>query len=228
MNYVISLKKTPERLEAFLADNSHLQFEVFEAVDGSALDLVGSYKHGGMGNAMSHIELWKKCIELNEPITICEDDALLHNDFETNSELFKRAIAYDFICWGWNYDADLWASHMPFLSPVQMKFNQDSMRANKNDYLNEPIRCILMHLHSYCGTICYTITPSGAQKFLDQCYPLKPSVEYIIPNVQGMRVTPAGLDSAMPEAYQNTASYVCFPPLALTDNDHLTSTVQND
>jgi hypothetical protein len=41
-----------------------------------------------------------------------------------------------------------------------------------------------------------------------------------------MTIDPAGLDSAMLEAYQNTDSFVIFPPLAISENDHSISTVQ--
>ena len=225
-NYVISLKSTPERLETFLKNNFHMEFEVFEAVDGSTLTPVGAYKHGGMGNAMSHIELWKKCVELNEPITICEDDALLHSKFKMSCHIALMHEPYDFICWGWNFDAHLWASPDPFLSPVQMIFNQDIMRNNKQGYLKTPVHHVFMKLHLFNGTFCYTISPKGAKRFLEICYPLKPVITAAIPQLGQINITPAGLDSAMPEAYQQTYSVVCFPPLALCDNDHSTSTVQ--
>lgn len=226
MNYVISLKNTPERLKEFLKNNSHVDFEVFDAIDGSTLTPVGNYKHGGMGNAMSHIELWKKCAAGKEAFTICEDDAILHKDFieaKVGALIFN---VYDFICWGWNYDADLWASPMPFLSPVRMTFNQDSMRVNKTNYLNDSLNYIFLKLHLFNGTFCYTITPNGAKKFLDICYPLKTTISANIPNIGMIGINPAGLDSAMPEAYQQTNSVVCFPPMAVCDNDHATSTVQ--
>ena len=226
MNFVISLERTPVRLETFLKNNGHIKFEVFHAIDGSTLVPLGNYKRGGMGNAMSHIGLWKQCIEMDEPITVCEDDAILHAQFE-QKKLDYAKCNYDFICWGWNFDAHLWASPMPFLSPIQMIFNQNSMRANKFEYLKSPLETILMDLHLSNGTICYTITPKGAKKFLNICYPLKSKVSVNIPNIGIVSINPAGLDSAMPDAYQKTKSVVCFPPLAVSDNDHATSTVQN-
>ena len=228
MIYVISLKKTPERLDSFKKLNRHINFEVFDAVDGSELDCIGNYGHGGMGNAMSHIALWKLCAAGDETFTICEDDAILHKNFNDVLYQLKIMNPYDFICWGWNFDAHLWASPLPFLTPIQMVFNQDSMRANKQEYLENHINYTFLRLHLFNGTFCYSITPAGARQFLDICYPLKPMVEVAVPNAGTWQIAPAGLDSAMPEAYQKTKSVVCFPPLALCDNDHSISTVQND
>jgi len=224
MNYVISLLNTPARLDMFLRYNKHVKFEVFKAIDGSDLTPVGAYGNGGMGNAMSHIELWKKCIQLNESITICEDDAMLHEHFQTYQDQYKNE--YDFICWGWNFDAHLWVSTDPFVSPIKMEFSQNIMRGNKQGYLSRAITPIIMKLHLFNGTFCYTISPNGAKRFLEICWPLKTTVTATIPQLGQININPAGLDSAMPEAYQQTNSVVCFPPLALCDNDHSTSTVQ--
>jgi hypothetical protein len=67
----------------------------------------------------------------------------------------------------------------------------------------------------------------GAKKFLDICFPLKQNISVNIPETGDVRITPNALDSAMPEAYQKTNSFVCFPPLALAENNHSESTVQN-
>jgi GR25 family glycosyltransferase involved in LPS biosynthesis len=225
MNYVISLERTPERLEVFLKNNEHLKFNIFKAIDGSSMAQLGCYGKGAVGNAMSHIELWRRCAQGNEYFIICEDDAELHKDFEAVVD--KIPQDFDFICFGWNFDADLWVSLYPPLSPVRMSFNQDSMRNNKNHYLNNPLDCSLLRLHLFNGTFCYAISPAGASKFLEICYPLKQAISVAIPDYGEIKITPTALDSAMPEAFQSTNSFVCFPPLALAENNHSESTVQN-
>jgi hypothetical protein len=35
-----------------------------------------------------------------------------------------------------------------------------------------------------------------------------------------------GLDAVMCQQFRETSSWACFPPLALSDNDHSISTVQ--
>jgi len=224
-NYVIALKRTPERIEKFLTNNKHLNFQIFDAVDGNDLTSTGNYSKYALANALSHIELWKRCAQGDQMFVICEDDAEIHQDFDAViSQIPKN---FDFISFGWNFDADLWVSLYPNLSPVRMSFNQDAMRKNKSIYLNNPIDCSFFKLHLFNGTFCYAITPTGAAKFLEICYPLKNMISLAIPDAGDIQITPAALDSAMPEAYQITNSFVCFPPLALADNNHSESTVQN-
>jgi hypothetical protein len=76
------IRKNPNRLEVFLRNNQHLSFRTFKAIDGAYLTPVGNYSRGAMGNAMSHIELWRQCAAGTEPYTICEYDAELHQNFE--------------------------------------------------------------------------------------------------------------------------------------------------
>jgi GR25 family glycosyltransferase involved in LPS biosynthesis len=227
-NYVISLKKTPERLQQFIDRNSHIEFEVFDAIDGSTVQQVPNYRPGALGNAMSHIELWKMCATGNEVFTICEDDVFLHKNIKESLYNLEIINSFDFICWGWNFDCPITVSTIPFLSPIQIAFNQDSMRANKNRYLNNPVNYTFMRLHLFNGSFCYSINPAGAKQFLDLCYPLKSSITVEIPNGGSMTVQPSGLDMAMPLAYQHTKSVICFPPMALADNDHSTSLNRTD
>lgn len=234
---VISLKRTPLRLEKFTKNNPHIDFEIFEAIDYSKINLdtisrnifpeVSNYRAGAIGNALSHISLWAKAIENNEVMTICEDDAFFHHDFMHESKKIIDTIGsdFDFIAWGWNYSSTLWASPLPFLSPCKMEFNEDSLRLNLENYLRSAINPIPLRLHNSCGSIAYTITPAGAQKFISILLPFKNEVEVLIPNMAIVKILPSALDMAIGEAYTKTNSFVSFPPLVLTRNEIAESTV---
>lgn len=235
--HVISLKRTPLRLEKFIKNNPNIDFEIFEAVDSNKINLefiskdilpdACNYRPGAIGNALSHISLWAKAVEKNEVITICEDDAFFHQDFMMTSKKLINDIGndFDFIAWGWNYDSTLWASPLPFLSPCKMEFSQESMRLNIENFLTASINPILLRLHNSCGTIAYTISPSGAQKFISCILPLKNEVEVLIPNMAILKIMPTALDMAIGEAFTKTNSFVSFPPVVLTKNDSSESTV---
>ncbi|MBT8557718.1 glycosyltransferase family 25 protein [Polynucleobacter paneuropaeus] len=227
MNYVISLKRTPERLKNFLEQNQHIQFKVFEAIDGSQIKPEGNYSSSALGTALSHLSLWQKCIDLDRPINIFEDDAILHTDFvKLSDSLMNRK--FDYIAWGWNYDSDLWASPLPFLSAARFTFNQDSLRLNKTRYLETEVECILMKLYNYCGIMGYSISPKGAAILIKECIPLRETINVEIENYGTMTIRPQGIDSAMPAAYQRmTNCYVCFPPICISENDKSKSTIQS-
>jgi GR25 family glycosyltransferase involved in LPS biosynthesis len=228
MNYVISLKRTPERLERFLNVNKHMNFQVFDAIDGKNMEPFGDYNKYAHATAMSHIELWKKCAEGTEDFLICEDDAELHKDLQRALDSLKEAKhPYDFIGWGWNIDAELFVSMYPTLCPVSMQFSPKHMLENKTNYLNTPVDPIFMQLHYYFGCCCYTITPEGAKQFLDILYPLAEDVTIDIQGIKTWTIKSKGIDCAMAAAFAKTLSVVCFPPMALTENDASISTIQN-
>lgn len=235
--HVISLKRTPQRLEKFTKNNPHIDFEVFEAIDSSKINLdiisrdilpeFSNYRIGAIGNALSHISLWARAVETNKTITICEDDAFFHNNFVLESKKILNTIGtdLDFIAWGWNFSSALWASPLPFLSPCKIEFSDESLLLNLAHYLGDAINPIPLRLHNSCGTIAYTITPAGAQKFISILLPLKNAVEVLIPNMAILNILPSALDMAMGEAYTKTNSFVSFPPLVLTKNEIAESTV---
>ena len=228
MNYVISLKRTPERLDRFLNTNQHMDFQIFDAIDGNDITSFGGYNRYSHANALSHIELWKKCAEGTEDFLICEDDAELHKDLQRALDGLKASKhPYDFIGWGWNFDAELFVGILPELSPVSMHFSQEHMRQNKQNYLATPIDPVLMRLYYYFGSCCYTISPAGAKRFLEILYPLQKEITVDIKGIKKFTFEARGIDCVMAQAFVDTLSVVCFPPMALSHNDHTKSTIQN-
>jgi GR25 family glycosyltransferase involved in LPS biosynthesis len=237
--FVISLKSTPGRLQTFTSRNAdHDDIEVFDAIDGKTVEITASadgaisnndldYTSSAIGCALSHRALWKHAIALDESITICEDDVVLHRDFSDQARRLIEFVGrdWDLILWGWNFDAPLVAEISPNLSPCAMQFDQQSLRANWRSYITTPIAPSALKLWSAFGIPCYSISPNGAKKFLSNSFPLKNFV-WTVPCF-GYGVSNYGIDVAMCSIYRQTDSFVCFPPLAVTENDHAISTIQS-
>jgi glycosyl transferase, family 25 len=235
--FVISLARTPQRYEQFVRNNAaHSHIERFDAVDGSQLSLEELEKDGivagplpcskgALGNALSHRQLWRYAVDYAVPITVCEDDAFLHDQFSVETErlLLEHGGDWDVVYWGWNFDALLLAE-IPSLSTCVMRFDHQAMRANKHGYLHRPLHPMIMRMKAAFGVMCYSISPAGASKFLNRCFPLR-QLTVEIPELK-FKVENMGLDAAMCHHFRETSSWACFPPLALTDNDHSISTVQ--
>jgi glycosyl transferase, family 25 len=235
--FVISLARTPQRYEQFARNNAaHKDIERFEAVDGTRLSLEEleqdgivagplPLSKGALGLAASHRQLWRYAVDCAVPVTVCEDDAFLHDQFSPQSErlLLELGENWDLVYWGWNFDA-LLLGDIPALTTCVMRFDQQAMRANKHEYLRRPVHPSMMRMKAAFGTMCYSISPAGASKFLDLCFPLK-QLTVEIPELK-FKVGNVGLDAAMSHRFRETSSWACFPPLALADNEHATSTVQ--
>jgi len=234
--YVISLERTPERWRAFEAANPvGPAYTRFDAVDGLKVDLgelisngmmaTGlSYTRGALGCALSHIAFWRACAAADGPVTVCEDDAILHPDFS------RRAAAaadlqpgFDLILWGWNFNSIL-AGELFDGAPFAMGFDEGRMRQSIAAFRSTAPTPTLVRLHRAFGTLCYTLSPKGAAKLLALCLPLAPArVFFPLLNRESENT---GVDISMNAAYPEIAAYAAFPPLALTLNETALSTVE--
>ena len=117
--FVINLKRREDRIKIF-NDTNNIQYEIFEAIDGSKINhpfLVENWfdtdknwidpllnthlTHGEVGCFLSHYYLWIKCLELNEPIIILEDDAILTERFSFDEIKKVFSKGYNFLYLGW-------------------------------------------------------------------------------------------------------------------------------
>jgi len=239
MNYVISLKRSKERRSIFLKENSHVDFTFFDAIDGSSLSksVISdpnffssnlSYTKGAYGCALSHLSLWEIAIQENRIVTIIEDDVILRIDFDYQKNKLIESLHsdWDIILWGWNFDHVLSLNLIPNISPVMILFNQDQLRSNTDTFKIETHKPILYPLDKTFGIPAYSISPKGAKLFKLSCFPLT-LFEIQFP-LMNRKMHNNGLDIAMNMVYQDSASMVSFPPLAVTKNIHEISTVQNN
>lgn len=236
--FVISLQRTPERLQYFKDHNKALgEFEVFDAIDGNqvAAELGAhadsfepglKYSKGAMGCAQSHKTLWQLAASSGAPITVCEDDAILHPEFSAQRAKIINGLGddWDFVQWGWNFDAPLVAEILPLLSPCLMHFNQDLLRAAWQGYMAGKVEPTMMRVACSFGLPCYSISPRGARKFLETCFPLR-NFDLGVPMTAGS-VPNYGIDVAINRAHPEAESFLTFPPLAISLNEHARSTIQ--
>jgi len=233
--HVINLDRSTDRLREFRIVNAHLgSFERFAAIDGAAQSpqelaargvIAGNlrYSVGAIGAALSHLRLWEMCAESGAPLTVCEDDAVLHGEFDAAS---KRLIAglppgWDIVLWAWSFQS---AVHFELLHGggsclAQCDFREMQQHAAK--YQETPHAFDLYRLRRAFGAICYTVSAEGARKLRQAALPLRPMTVWVpltpdpVPNV--------GIDVVMCSEYDKLAAYVCVPPLALAPQRHETT-----
>ncbi|HYD62312.1 MAG TPA: glycosyltransferase family 25 protein [Noviherbaspirillum sp.] len=234
---VINLERSAERREKFARLNRHIDYEFFKAVDGAGLSvesIAGSglfdanlaYTPGAYGCALSHLRLWEEAIATDRVVTVAEDDAIFRSDFDVRQRAAIQSAPadWDIIIWGWNLDYVLSLSFMPGISPAIAYFDQEQMRSAIAAFQSFDARPNLLGLDKCWGIPAYSISPAGARKFKERCFPLKP-LELTVP-LTDIRLSNTGIDSAMNAIYGSTKSFVCFPPLVVTENDHSISTIQ--
>ena len=199
---VINLDCSPDRLKKFKETNSHIEFVRFSAIDGAAMGRDAVY-----GCAISHLTLWHQVISAGEPLTICEDDAIFSRFFEDDAERILATVSpkWDIILWGWNYDTTLhfYMGPSAFPSLCSAQFDEDQLRLTADQFQDSAMGGRAFRLTRAYGTVCYTISPAGAEKLLEHCATLF-----------------APIDIMLNEAYARMNSFVSFPPLVITKNEH--------
>jgi GR25 family glycosyltransferase involved in LPS biosynthesis len=236
---VISLVRSAERRETFRRRNAHLDFDFFDAVDGSRLSLTElhagglfepglPYSVGAYGVALSHLAQWDQIIESGQARTVAEDDAIFRRDFGEQQARLLQTLPpdWDMVLWGWNFDAALAMDAMPGMAPMALLCDQQQLRGALDTFQSVTAPPHLLRLRSAFGLPCYSMSPAGARKFKAGCFPMR-NASVFFP-VLGSEVRNFGVDIATNRLYPDLNVLFSLPPLVATGNDHSRSTVQND
>jgi len=238
---LINLDRSTERLASFLEINKHIS-DVYRvpAVDGSTLDRaklraggiladeMPLYTAGALGCALSHLAQWNLAATNDRFVTIAEDDAIFHLQFEPLAEKVIASLPpdWDIIQWGWNFDSILAFDLLPGISNSVAVFDQTKLRENVAAYMQLPVAPVAYRLQRSLGTVCQSISPAGAAKLLRHCLPIRP-MEAFYP-ILNRSLPNTGIDNMMNELYPQINAYVSLPPLVITKNEVGASTVQGN
>ena len=237
---VISLERTPNRLQAFQARTRNIVPEVMlhPGTDGNSLDLEAlSFKgfldtkakfwpRGQIGCALSHINVWQECRRIGEPFLVFEDDVLLSNNFRSclSSLMLSLPESWEFCLLGWNHDSCLqweWGSGCSCTALFQPRYpDQERLQLA----LNESFEPKFYRLISALGLAGYVISPSGASRLLEWVFPLR-SIPINIPELPVRECF--SLDGQLNSLYFNFNAFVCIPPIAIGANDQDQSLTQS-
>lgn len=232
-NYVISLDRTPDRLSEFSIKNPHIRFRKFSAVDGRTIDKNSLIKSGilstdltfndpAIGCALSHLTLWQHSININQPVTVIEDDCLLHENFSTlSSDASQKIGDYDLIQWGWNFEGPIEYMSSGSMGKIKAVFDHALLCKSTEYFLTHRESALLHKVLFYYGTTCYTISPAGARRLISLLLPFKDFYPYLNVRFQFN----LGLDCSLNYVHPIINSYACIYPIAFTLNDKSKSTI---
>jgi len=234
----LNLDRRPDRDARFQAANSGIvPLRRFSAVDGRQLSVeslidagvlvepLASYTPGALGAALSHKVLWDQCAAGEGVLTVAEDDAVLSRSFGTKAPevLASLPSAWDIILWGWNFDSILHVGLFEGLKQLVMSSDGRPLGPAIAEFQQRRCDRLALRLFGAFGTACYSITPNGARRLRQACFPLR-NERIMIPGL-GRVLTNFGIDVVMNKYYPAINAYVCFPPLVWTENDKTISDV---
>lgn len=159
--FVVSLATSSERRERIKGqlDRLNIEFEFFDAVDGSKPNFLNSdkvdnaltysrkgyhLKHSEVACFASHYELWKVCVSLNQPIIILEDNVDVSDDFPSLIECLFQAVSL----FGYVKLAATFQSAFQPIKPISARYS------------------LGQYQRKTCGTTAYAVSPEAAKQFI--------------------------------------------------------------
>ena len=226
--FVISLESSSERKVTFDNYNSkYIKYTYYNAVDGKNININNldasilkkgsqNYSNGAIGCALSHLQLWDKCIELNKPIVIMEDDAIVSRDYNKHINNLMNIIfpnKWDIIQLNYNFDSVLSYNNTNY-ETCNCIFNKTKLTQNHiSTFVNSKINTTIAKLNHCFGTSAYIINPSGAKILKESCFPLDNRI-LNIPFLN--RLMCSTIDGMMNSVYKDISAYVCIIPFVIT------------
>lgn len=234
---VITLERTPERFEEFCKWNAANKIRRFLAVDGgkvargkciqqSLITTHNEYLPGALGVALSHITLWRGCVNDNRILHIVEDDIVLRADFWRIAKgLLSEIGEWDIILWSHNLDWPIVAGPILGGENAVIQYGAKDLATKLEAFRAEAAPSILLPLVSAAGIGCYSLSPTGAKKLLELCLPIgNAKAAFAIERHLGWNNT--GIDVEMARHYAKLKAFIAFPPLAMTPNEFAKSTIR--
>ena len=237
--FVISLDRSSDRKNTFDNFNSkYIKYTYFTAVDGTKINVdtlstnifkKGSknYSNGAIACAQSHLKLWEKCIELDKPIIILEDDVIVSRDFNKHINNLINSLLpskWDIVQLNYNFDSALSYKNTNF-ETCNCIFNKTKVtKENITNFVTSKINTTIAKLNYCFGMSAYIINPTGAKLLKEKCFPLDNRIINMpfLNNIYCFTI-----DCMMNSIYKDIDAYVCIVPFAITPHisDEYISTI---
>lgn len=238
--FVISLKRSQDRRDEFAKNNSKYisNYTFFDAVDGKTLNINKlendiftpnsiNYTPNAIGCALSHLKLWEKCIELNKPIIVMEDDLIVSRHFTKHvNNIMNNMLSkdWDIVQLSYNFDSVLCYKNT-LCEQCNSVFNKTKMTKNDiEEFVNSKINTTIAKLIHSFGMSCYILSPKGAKILKERCFPLC-NKTVTIPFLN--KIMCYTIDCMANTVYKDISAYVSVIPFVITPhiNDDYKSTI---
>jgi len=222
--HVVNRASRQDRRRRFLDWNSahpvHWRFHVaVEPEDLTPQDCPEGCDPRVAATAASHRRQWQACVDEGRWRLVFEDDACLRHGAALILTAMSKALEHaDLVFLGCNTDGEA-LIEMPDRLLAHVTFGGGPGDFDRYAQAAAPMPPPpLVRTHLCWGLLAYAISPQGAAKLLDQCFPLQSVSVELVRNRQ--RVEGFAVDMAVNAALQRGAvsALLCFPPVVLGPN----------
>ena len=228
---VIHLPQARERKRVFLKYNKveGVKCVFVEGIDSEKLDVAELrekklIKAGTVfrtpGCGLAHRALWLASCEMQRPILVCEDDAVVRKDFCAQFATCMAALPknWDIFMAGYNLDCAFGADVIAGNESFSARFTNrklDGARLKSFQNIRFPVGVV--PLRNAFGTPGYALSPAGAEFLLKNVFPLRNCPLALSSSDAPFRAYT--IDGIMNGLFAKMKAYACFPPLVVSPNE---------
>lgn len=234
-NFVVNLNRQPEKYESFLRLNagSKIAFERFEASDGasfSSQDVLGmnlvvsgaQFTPGAVGCAASHLRIWQQTVQSEVPALVFEDDAIVRNDITERLDVLRRLKDWDYVALGYNTDSILELELTPGFKSEMVFTPKQPSNESAAVFQRSTAEVAAFRLINCFGTAGYVVSPRGAKRLLELCFPMEN--RFLRVAALNRTIPVMGVDGMMNFIYNSIEAFACLSPLVIPKNNNAVST----
>lgn len=234
-NFVVNLNRQPEKYERFLKLNagSKIAFERFEASDGasfSSQDVLGmnlvvsgaQFTPGAVGCAASHLRIWQQTAQSEVPALVFEDDAIVRNDITARLDVLRRLKDWDYVALGYNTDSILELELTPGFKSEMVFTPKQPSNESAAVFQRSTAEVAAFRLINCFGTAGYVVSPRGAKRLLELCFPMEN--RFLRVAALNRTIPVMGVDGMMNFIYNSIEAFACLSPLVIPKNNNAVST----
>ncbi|QPF94214.1 glycosyltransferase family 25 protein [Bradyrhizobium commune] len=234
-NFVVNLNRQPDKYESFLRLNAgtRIVFERFEASDGasfSSQDALGmnlvvpgaQFTPGAVGCAASHFRIWQQTAQSEMPALVFEDDAIVRNDIGERLDVLHRLADWDYVALGYNIDSIVELELTPGFKSTMVFMPKQPSSESAAAFQKSTAQVATLRLTNCFGTAGYVVSPRGARKLLELCFPMEN--RFLRIPMLNRTVPVMGIDGMMNFIYHSIEAFACFSPLVIPKNNNANST----
>ena len=170
------------------------------------------FSPAALGQARAHRRIWRDCRERGEPRVVVSGDTVLRRDFVAafGYVLAQLPADWEFLLLGYDLKGALEVG----LFPGQDLYGAITGGTDLRAFVEATDAPATLPLNNALGLAAYAVTPGGAGRLLDHCFPLA-GVHVALPAFTRIVRRAGSLDLVMNTAYARLRAYTVLPPLAV-------------
>jgi hypothetical protein len=151
---------------------------------------------------------------------VCEDDAVFRADIAERWRSIERLLPndWDLVLFGYNFDSGITMDLIPGVQSFRSSFDNRPVDEAAIERFRDCVQPVLLtKLENAFGLPAYAVSPAGAARLLNTCFPMR-NEEFFVPCLN-RHLRAGSMDSLMNNYYRNWQAFATFPPLVLSVND---------